>query len=126
MKASKGFTLIELIAVIIVIIILAVIALPQIGNMRYKAAMAADRQTASALMASLEWAITDGNLKISNAADAKVILAESNSILTHVPYVSTDLSNVTITPTNWPGFVINVSDPITGGYTISTVMSGVH
>lgn len=110
MKRFKvgGFTLVEIIAIVIVIIVLAAIALPRIGNMSLLASRAAEDATRATVAGALERAVTDGTLTPANASNALMVITYSNSPLTRVPYLTQPTTNVLVTPTNWPGFVVTI------------------
>lgn len=110
LQHSKGFTLIELIAVMIVIVILAWALIPRIGNMRYQAKKAYDEQTVIEMGNALERSITDGSLTTNTAPVALSVINYSNSPVSQVPYLSQPINNATVTMTNWPNYTITLTN----------------
>ena len=90
-KGSKGFTLVELIAVVSVILILVAIVVPRIGDLRGKAADARSQSNVKIVQGAIERAAVEGALTAANATDQAAIysvLTTATNGMSGAPYLS--------------------------------------
>ena len=112
LSRSRGFSLIELIAVLVVIVILAWVVIPRIGNMRAQAIRAYDEQTAIVLANAIEVTLTDGSLTTNTAPHEWGIVNYSNSPVSQMHYIASPVLNsaIAMNMTNWPGYLITITN----------------
>ncbi len=90
-KKTKGFTLVELIAVVSVILILVAIVVPRIGDLRGKAADARSQSNVKIVQGAIERAAVEGALTAANATDQSAIysvLTTATNGMSGAPYLS--------------------------------------